>query len=132
VGVHVAAYKIGAFALSGCLAAVGGSLSVLVQPYPYIDPRSFTIALSISLVTGLVVGGAGSVIGAIVAALFLDRVPQVTTDIAQLNGVATNFFYGGLLIVLMFVMPTGAVGFASRISTRIRSSALLCRSRPDC
>ncbi|MCW2530368.1 MAG: urea transporter permease, partial [Pseudonocardiales bacterium] len=131
IGVNVTAYKISAFALSGGLAAIGGSLWVLVQPYPYIDPRSFTIALSISLVTGLVVGGAGSVFGAVVAALFLDRVPQLTTDVAHLNGVATNFFYGGLLIALMFLMPTGAVGLASRVSTRVSSSALLCRSRPN-
>jgi branched-chain amino acid transport system permease protein len=116
MGVPVAAYKVGAFALSGALAAVAGSLSVLIQPFPYLDPRSFTIALSISLVTGLVVGGAGSVVGAVIAAIFLDRAPDLVTGVAHLNGNATDVVYGCLLVALMFVMPTGAVGIASRLS----------------
>jgi branched-chain amino acid transport system permease protein len=119
MGVPVASYKIGAFAVSGCLAAVAGALSVMVQPYPYVDPRSYTIVLSISLVTGLVVGGAGSVAGAVVAAIFLDRVPDLVTNVAHLDGSATNFFYGGLLILLMFVMPGGAVGLLSALRQRV-------------
>ena len=114
MGIPVAGYKVGAFALSGGLAAAAGSLSVLVQPYPYVDPRSFTIVLSISLVTGLVVGGSGSVVGALIAGIFLDRVPTFVTNVTHLDGSATNVFYGGLLILLMFVMPDGAVGLATR------------------
>ncbi len=121
MGIPVAGYKVGAFALSGALAAIAGSLSVLVQPYPYLDPRSFTIVLSISLVTGLVVGGAGSVVGAAIAAVFLDRVPTFVTNVTHLDGSATNVFYGGLLILLMFVMPGGAVGLATGAWSRIKS-----------
>ncbi len=113
MGIAVARYKVAAFAISGGLAGVAGSLSVLVQPFPYIDPRSYLIVLSIGLLTGLVVGGAGSVIGAALGALFLDRVPTLVTDSAHLSGSATNLFYGGLLILLMFVMPGGVVGLVS-------------------
>jgi branched-chain amino acid transport system permease protein len=114
MGIPVAGYKVGAFAVSGSLAALGGSLSVMVQPYPYVDPRSYTIVLSIALVTGLVVGGAGSVIGAAIGAVFLDRVPTFFTNVTHLDASATNVFYGGLLILLMFVMPGGAAGLVSK------------------
>ncbi len=115
MGVPTAHYKVGGYALAGSLAAVGGSLSVLVQPYPYVDPRTYAIALSIALVTGLVVGGSTSVVGAVLAALFLDRAPGFVTDVAHLDGAATNVFYGGLLILLMFVMPGGIVGLAAAL-----------------
>jgi branched-chain amino acid transport system permease protein len=129
MGVPVAGYKVGAFAVSGCLAAVAGALSVMIQPYPYVDPRSYTIALSIGLVTGLVVGGAGSVVGAVIAAVFLDRVPTLVTDVAHLDGSATNFFYGGLLILLMFVMPGGAMGLLSTLRRRLTAAARRGRRR---
>ncbi len=118
MGVPVARYKVTAFALSGALAAVAGSLWLVVQPYPYLDAHSFTIALSISLVTGLVVGGSGHVLGAVVAAVFLERVPSLVTDVAHLDGSATNVFYGALLVLLMFLMPGGAVGLAVRLRSR--------------
>jgi branched-chain amino acid transport system permease protein len=123
MGVPVARYKILAFAVSGALTGTAGALSVMVQPYPYVDSRSFTIALSIALVTGLVVGGARSVAGAALAGLFLDRVPSLVEDVAHLDGSATNVFYGGLLILMMFVLPGGIAGGVAvlrrRLTTRL-------------
>lgn len=118
MGVHVAAHKLVAFAVSGALAATAGSLLVLVAPYPYVDARSFTIVLSIGLVTGLVVGGAGSVAGAAVGALFLERAPSVVTDVGHLDGSVTNLCYGALLVLLMRVMPGGAAGLALSLRAR--------------
>lgn len=132
IGVPVARYKIVAFAVSGALTATAGSLFVLVQPFPYLDSRSFTIALSISLLTGLVVGGARSVVGAALAGLFLDRVPALVEDGLHLDGSATNVFYGGLLILLMFVLPTGIVGaFSARRGRIPRPPRLPHPAEPD-
>jgi hypothetical protein len=72
-----------------------------------------------------VVGGAGSVVGAVLAALFLDRAPTFVTDVAHLDGAATNVFYGGLLILLMFVMPGVIVGLVAALRQRL--SGLLRR-----
>jgi branched-chain amino acid transport system permease protein len=124
MGVPVARYKIVAFAVSGGLTAVAGSLFILIQPFPYLDSRSFTIALSISLVTGLVVGGARSVAGAALAGLFLDRAPSLVEGVAHLDGSATNVFYGGLLVLLMFVLPGGIAGVLPALRGRRRRRPL--------
>ena len=57
----------------------------------------------------IVVGGLGTVWGALVAGLFLQFVPSYASDIS--NALA-GAVYGGILIVCMFFMPQGIVGSA--------------------
>ena len=55
----------------------------------------------------IVVGGLGTIAGALVAGLFLQFVPSWASDLGQaLSGAV----YGGILIACMFLMPKGIVG----------------------
>ena len=75
----------------------------------FIAPDSFNLLLSVSFLAAIVVGGLGTVWGALVAGLFLQFVPSYASDIS--NALA-GAVYGGILIVCMFFMPKGIVGSA--------------------
>jgi branched-chain amino acid transport system permease protein len=82
-----------------------------------VSPGSFTLSLSIALLTGAVLGGLGTLAGAIWGALVVVLVPTYVTDVATSHGlssaVAANIpiaAYGVVLIVVMLVFPNGIQG----------------------
>jgi branched-chain amino acid transport system permease protein len=110
VGVNVAAYRVLTFGVSAMLAGIGGSLWVYQNPF--VDSGSFTVTRSIQFLAAMVIGGATSIFGPIIGALFIEFVPEYASDVdAQLS----NVIYGGLLIGLMLVLPGGLVGGLKRI-----------------
>ncbi|MHB1785115.1 MAG: branched-chain amino acid ABC transporter permease, partial [Acidimicrobiales bacterium] len=69
VGVHVARTQILAFVISAACAGLGGVLLALGNGL--VSPAGYSLLLSLSLLTGVVVGGLGSVTGAIWGAIIL-------------------------------------------------------------
>ena len=74
----------------------------------FVAPDSFNIFLSITLLTGIVIGGLATISGAIFGALFIQFVPNWAQDISK---AAPWAIFGIFLIVFMYVMPHGIVGF---------------------
>jgi branched-chain amino acid transport system permease protein len=109
-GVNVALIKMVAFAISAAYAGVAGSVYVIVVGS--VSPDSFPVALSINYLAGLAVGGLATVSGAIFGGLFLEYVPVYA---GRINLALSGVIYGGSLILVMFVMPTGAVGLLRRL-----------------
>ena len=114
-GVDIAAYKTRAFALSAAYAGVGGSMFAVTVGF--VAPESFTFALSFSFLAAVVVGGLATVAGAIFGALFIEFVPVYAADV---NEALAAVIYGGVLILFMYVLPTGVVGLARRVGSRPR------------
>lgn len=110
VGVNLAAYKVMTFGLSAALAGIAGSMSVIHNPF--VDANSFTINKSIELLAALVIGGAATIFGPIVGAFFVVFVPEYSSDI---NPALSQVIYGGLLIVLMLILPGGIIGGLKRL-----------------
>jgi branched-chain amino acid transport system permease protein len=105
MGVNVNHLKVVVFGVGSMLAGVGGALATFT--IGFIGPDSFTLMLSIGFLAAIVVGGPGTIWGALVAGLFLQFVPSYASDLGQaLSGAV----YGGILIVCMFLMPKGIVG----------------------
>lgn len=105
MGVDVNRHKVLLFGVGSMLAGIGGAL--LNFPLGFIAPDSFHLLLSISFLAAIVVGGLGTIWGALVAGLFLQFVPSYASDISQaLSGAV----YGAILITCMFVMPKGIIG----------------------
>jgi branched-chain amino acid transport system permease protein len=82
-----------------------------------VSPGSFTVTLSIALVTGAVIGGLGSLAGALWGSLVIVLVPTYVTDVATSHGlssaVAANIpvaAYGVVLIAVMLLFPDGIQG----------------------
>jgi branched-chain amino acid transport system permease protein len=106
MGVNTALYKSLTFGVSALYTGVAGALGAIVVQF--VAPDSFNIFLSISFVVGIVVGGLASISGAIFGALFIQFIPNVADQISK---AAPWAIYGVFLILFMYVMPTGVVGF---------------------
>ena len=88
-----------------------------------VSPGSFTLSLSIALLAGAVLGGLGTLTGALWGALVIVLVPTYVTDVATSHGlsggVAANIpiaAYGVVLIVVMLVFPYGIQGGLRRLA----------------
>ena len=110
MGVRLDFYKTLAFAWSAMLAGVAGAVYTWV--IGFVSPDSFTVVLSITLLAGLVVGGLGSMSGAVFGAFFVEFVPSVSQDV---NEAAPGIIFGLLIIVVMFAAPTGFAGLLRRL-----------------
>ncbi len=120
VGVPLGRYKVGAFALSSALAAMAGALYGSFQQF--VSPDEWSLLLSIQYIAIIIVGGVGTIFGAVIGALFLGGLPALIDEYsASIPGVATsatddgfisvfslNQVIFGLLIVLFLVFePRG-------------------------
>jgi len=105
MGVDNARYKSLTFGVSAAYTGVAGALSAVA--IAYVAPDSFNVLLSISLLTGIVIGGLATISGAIFGALFIQFVPNWAQDISK---AAPWAIFGIFLIVFMYVMPHGIAG----------------------
>jgi branched-chain amino acid transport system permease protein len=105
MGVNKALYKSLAFGVSAAYTGVAGALSAVA--IAFVAPDSFNVFLSISLLTGSVIGGLATISGAIYGALFIQFVPNWAQDISK---AAPWAIFGTFLIVFMYVMPLGIAG----------------------
>src|SRR6185295_6020107 len=74
MGINLAYYKTVSFALSAALTGVGGAL--YAHKVGFISPEQFTLIQSIELVTIVIIGGVGSLHGAVLGAAFIIILPQ--------------------------------------------------------
>lgn len=114
MGVDTAKYKIQVFVLSGILACIGGSLYASMAGY--VSSESFTIGVSITLVTMTVFGGMGNVWGAVVGASTLTVMQEYLKSYDDYNLV----IFGLILVFAMVFMPQGLYGAVSDLSAKAR------------
>ena len=106
MGINNALYKSVIFGVSAAYTGIAGALSAIV--IAFVAPDSFDVFLSITLLTGIVIGGFGTISGAIYGALFIQFVPNWAQDISK---AAPWAIFGLFLIGFMYVMPRGIAGF---------------------
>jgi branched-chain amino acid transport system permease protein len=112
LGIHAPRYKVIAFAISAFYAAIAGGLfAYLVR---YINPESFSVGLSISFLSMVVIGGLGTIGGSIVGAAFYVIVPELLRGIKDAPGLV----FGLLLVVVMVFAPQGLWGMLRRVGRR--------------
>jgi len=127
MGVDAALYKTTCFGVSALYAGVAGGLSAVAVGF--VSPESFELPLSFAFLVGIVVGGLASLGGVIFGALFIEFVPnladQLTVNFGESAKALPGAIYGVLLILVMFLMPTGAAGAAraaaGAVARRLRS-----------
>jgi branched-chain amino acid transport system permease protein len=115
MGVNLALYKSLAFGTSALYTGIAGALGAIIVQF--VAPDSFTIVLSIAFLVGLVVGGVGWLPGAIFGGAFVLFVPNIAEGVSKgLSGAV----YGIILILLIYLMPTGAAGFVRAVLARVK------------
>ncbi|MCP3018322.1 branched-chain amino acid ABC transporter permease [Cupriavidus basilensis] len=102
-GVDVARYKLVAFVLSAVYAAAAGAMLALMNAH--ITPGVSDFLVSLQLVTMVVLGGMGSVLGAVVGTALLLILPQFLTVLHDYE----HAFLGGVLILSMIFLRSGIV-----------------------
>ena len=119
-GVNVAVTRILAFVVSAVCAGLAGSLLAIVTSL--VAPGAFTLTLSIALLTAAVIGGLGSLPGALWGSLLIVLVPTYVTDVATSHGLSSSVgsnipiaAYGVVLILVMLVFPQGIQGGLRRL-----------------
>ncbi|MEV0729657.1 branched-chain amino acid ABC transporter permease [Polymorphospora sp. NPDC050346] len=122
-GIHVGRTQVLAFVVSaGCAGLGGGLLAVLAQS---VSPGAFSLTLSLYLLMAIVIGGLGSLAGALWGALLLVALPAAThmiTDLVdpppavaqRLDGNLSLAIFGVTLVVVMIAAPGGVQGLLRR------------------
>ena len=123
-GVNVPMTKTLTFGVSAALGGVSGTMYAMA--IGFVAPDVFGINLAIFLIVGLVVGGVGTLSGAVIGGLVIIYVPVWSSQVESVPGVPERFlrgptgtfFLGLLLIVLTFFLPGGIVYGIRRIRER--------------
>jgi branched-chain amino acid transport system permease protein len=130
-GISLARYKTLAFGVSAFYAGVAGSIFAILNFI--VTPGSFPVTLSILLLAGLVIGGADSLLGVLVGAIFIEYIqlysadvlgPVINTgqkiglpigDVDKTTPGVPSVVYGVILLGVLFLLPHGAAGLGRRI-----------------
>ena len=122
LGVNVPRLKVMAFAVSASLASLGGALYAPI--INFISVEHFTLWLSITFVSMIVVGGLGSIAGSFLGAAFVVVLPELLRGF----GGHHQLVYGLAMIVVFVFWPTGLIGLLNKSFDWI--SSRLVRKRP--
>jgi branched-chain amino acid transport system permease protein len=98
LGVDTAYRKVQVFMLAAVFASIAGSFDAYYVHY--ISPDGYTITFSIILITGVIIGGLGTVWGALWGTLAIVILPEL---LGRVNEDVTNLVFGVLLVVIMIL-----------------------------
>jgi branched-chain amino acid transport system permease protein len=112
VGIDVARFKLQAFVIAAVYASVAGSALALMNGF--INPDQAGFLHSVELVTMVVLGGLGSIVGSIVGAALLVTLPQALTVFHEYE----HLMLGLIIIASMIFMRQGIVPSLSALLSR--------------
>ena len=122
LGIYVSRYKILAFAVSAFVGALQGGLIGYYQGT--MGYESFTLAVAIQYAAMVIIGGLGSILGAIIGATLLTAFPYILTsalgDLSgqQISDLQGAVFGAAMVLVLLFA-PSGIAGVLYRLRDRV-------------
>jgi branched-chain amino acid transport system permease protein len=124
-GLRVGRRQTLAFVVSAACAGLGGGLLAAVLQLT--SPGAFPLQLSLTLLAGVVIGGLGSLVGAVWGAALLVFLPNWTTDLANSFSLSSNVshnlpiaIYGLVLIAAMLLWPSGIQGGLRALGRTVR------------
>lgn len=125
-GIDLARTRVLAFVVSAAAAGLAGA--VMAMAVRITAPSGFTLALSLTLLAAVVLGGLGSLLGALIGAGLLTFLPQVVTGLGRDMGLSdvqsaelAPLAYGVVMILVILLAPAGIVGSARAWLRRRRS-----------
>jgi branched-chain amino acid transport system permease protein len=129
MGIAVARHKASAFVVSSGYAGLAGALLALA--YGRLAPDVFTLTVSVDFLVMIVLGGLGSVGGAVVGALFVTALPLVLTQYSSAlpflaspgsggldPATASRLLYGLAIIAVLLFLRGGLAGAFRRLRHR--------------
>jgi branched-chain amino acid transport system permease protein len=111
-GIHVNRFKLQAFVIAAIYGSLAGSALAMMNGF--VNPDQAGFLHSVELVTMVVLGGLGSIVGSIVGAAVLIVLPQLLTVFQEYE----HFMLGLLIIVSMIFMRDGMVPMVRKLARR--------------
>ena len=112
IGLNPVIVKTVAFALSAVFAGLAGA--IFAPLFMFVAPDSFPFSQSILFLLAVIVGGAGWVFGPVVGAAISVVGPELLSSLAEYR----LLFFGGLLLVVLWLAPEGVLGTLARFMRR--------------
>ncbi len=108
MGIETTRMKVTAFVLAAFFAGVAGGLYAFW--FRFISPGSFGFLLSIEILSMVVLGGLGNLLGSVLGAGFITYLPELLRTSVPAVAQHRMVFYGALLVLAMIVRPNGLLG----------------------
>jgi len=134
-GIDVRVLRLKAFGLSSAIAAMAGALYAYYMTN--VNAEFFSINFAIQFIAMMIIGGMGSLGGAIVGAAVWLLLPAIITGFAAQTAASStsvlftlltenrpqlvNLFFGVLVILLLIFAPDGIAGIGRRVRNRLAS-----------
>lgn len=127
LGINVPRYKVAAFAISAALASLSGSLFAF--HFHFLSPEMVSTSRSFEMITMLVIGGEGTLVGSLIGVALLTLLPEIFQPFALYKRLAE----GALLVIAFQYLPAGIygslAGWLSRLSLGRRTPPSLVLSK---
>jgi len=118
VGVNTWSTKVMIFVIAACMASAAGSL--YAHYVTVLSPDSFGFMFSIEIVVMVIVGGSGSIWGALIGAVLLTLLPEYLRVLKDYDVLV----YGAVVILVVMFVPRGiAGGVEHRLRQRLLARA---------
>jgi branched-chain amino acid transport system permease protein len=104
MGIDTTATKLRAFALGACWAGFIGAM--FAAKTSFVNPASFVFHQSAIILCIVVLGGMGSILGVVIAALLLTLIPEYLREFSDYR----MLVFGALMVLMMVFRPGGLIG----------------------
>jgi branched-chain amino acid transport system permease protein len=118
VGISIYPAKVLSFVISTFMAGVAGAF--FAHHARFVSADSFRLDETFIILTMLIVGGMGTVIGPIIGAVFLVILPEAARFLAHYRDIV----YGAILILVILFRPQGIAGIPGIIHSPTRKKSL--------
>jgi len=108
MGINLAWAKLTAFGIGGFIAGIAGCIFAAKQGT--ISPDSFDFTVSVMVLAMVVLGGVGSLPGAILGALVLTILPECLREFSSYR----MLIFGAAMILMMLFRPQGLLGYRAQ------------------
>ncbi|MFL6796045.1 MAG: branched-chain amino acid ABC transporter permease [Xanthobacteraceae bacterium] len=125
LGIGIASYKLLAFVISSAITALSGALFAYYRGF--VSVEAFSLFLTVQYLAMVIIGGMGSLLGAVLGALFVTIFPYLIEagllSLPAAQSYASVLFavnyaaFGLVMIVFLMFEPLGLVGIWRRIQT---------------
>jgi len=125
MGINTTKYKVMAFVVASFFAGIAGALYAHFKAF--LTPEGFNFFRSVDVVVFVILGGMGSTIGVVLAAVMLTILPELLRALSHTQFVPPAYqgllenrliLYSLLLIILMLTRPQGLFGDPGAIRKR--------------
>jgi branched-chain amino acid transport system permease protein len=113
LSINVPRYKVAAFAISAALASLSGSLYAFF--FHFLSPEMVNTSRSLEMITMLVIGGEGTLVGSLIGVALLTLLPEIFQPFALYKRLAE----GALLVLAFQYMPAGIFGTLAGLLSRL-------------